>query len=138
MMGIQISKKKKIILIFILIFYPLFILSFIFRNDLKTYYNKFINTDSVNSQTESDIESNTEYENTIDLVSPIITIYSPANKTKVSNESISVTFSSNEDGYYYYQGWNVLAANKEVSFLNNLKTGDNEISIRVKDLNNNE
>ncbi|HVX92923.1 MAG TPA: hypothetical protein VHA74_02290 [Candidatus Dojkabacteria bacterium] len=69
-----------------------------------------------------------------DLVAPVVSEVTPLNGTTVKTGSVTVSFVSNEDGWYNSNGhWKEVKANVKVSFEKNLTPNKNEIVVIVKD-----
>jgi len=69
-----------------------------------------------------------------DLVAPTVTIISPAEGSTVTEASLTITFTSSEDGWLINESpWRDIVAGQENTYTTTLKPGANAIKLRVKD-----
>lgn len=68
-----------------------------------------------------------------DLTPPTITITAPANGSTTQANTTTVKFTSNEDGWYYNDGWKEMVKDTEVSYSVTLQEGANTITVKAKD-----
>ncbi len=99
----------------------------------KEEFNKDdVNTEFVKKVSQEYNNDNSEIVQ--DLTAPVLTIVSPENGSKSTTEKVTVTFKSNEDGWYYTSdGWKEMIKDKEYSRVYSLKNGDNKLEVIVKD-----
>lgn len=68
-----------------------------------------------------------------DLTNPKLTIISPSNGNKSTDNKVTVKFKSNEDGWYYNDTWKEIVKDKEYSKTFSLQNGENKLEIIIKD-----
>lgn len=69
-----------------------------------------------------------------DLTPPEITVTSPEGGLVTKSSKLEVKAKSNEDGWAYYGGkWNEILANEEFKYEITLKSGKNDVTVKVKD-----
>lgn len=96
------------------------------RDELKTVFCEH--------NWEKDEEENYDKGTAEDLTSPDLTVIQPENGLTTESPKIDVKAKSNEDGWAKYNGkWNSINKNEEFSYSVNLKSGENKISITIKD-----
>jgi len=69
-----------------------------------------------------------------DMTAPVVTIVSPAEGSTVTEQSLTITFRSNENGWFINENpWRDIVTNSDNTYTVTLNPGANAIKLRVKD-----